>query len=343
MEHDGGIEAEGELILIVTLEKPAPAHIRWFVDKGEHVGEHFPVDSINLLIITGAIFFIALAFAIDNTSWSHKFNAISEKAYGLFPQGGEWRIIASFLGVLFIINSITGVFLASHLVLPSEGLVIFGGITQMVIGLVLVSQISFSVAGFLILLVAVPLAAIYLPITLIVDYLFEFVALGLALIFTGISACYLDQLGCQLMKRDPTRFSRLPVPIMRIGVGLSLIVLAIHNKLISPNLALTFLDEHPLNFMAYLGFTGFTNTHFVFAAGVAEFTLGVLLVAGIATRFVTAAMSTVLLSSMVYFGPAELIGHLPIFGIALLLFIQGSGAYRLASRDATASGQIAKG
>ena len=94
--------------------------------------------------------------------------------------------------------------------------------------------------------------------------------------------------------------------------------------------------------MAYLGFTVFTNTHFVFAAGVAAFTLGVILVAGIATRFVTATMSAFLLSSMVIFGPVELIGYLPIFGIALLLFIQGSGAYGLASRDPTASGQIAK-
>ena len=135
-------------ITLFTLEKPEPAHIRWFVDKGEHVGAHYPADSINLLIIAGAILFIALAFAIDNTSWSHKFAVISEKTYGLFPRGVEWRIIASFLGVLFIINSITGVFLASHLVLPGEGLVIFGGITQMVIGLVLVSQISHQVRVF---------------------------------------------------------------------------------------------------------------------------------------------------------------------------------------------------
>ncbi len=96
-------------------------------------------------------------------------------------------------------------------------------------------------------------------------------------------------------------------------------------------MALTFLDEFNLNFMPYLGFAGFSNLHFVFAAGVAELTIGLMLVSGIATRFVTAVLSIFFLATWVIVGQAELVGHLPLFGLALLLILHGSGSYSPAS------------
>lgn len=181
------------LLTFITLEKPAYAHIRWIVDKGDHAGEHYTMDLTSILVILGAILFVALALAIDRANWPAKIRVIAENVYLLFPVGNEWRIVASLTGILLIINAINGVFLAADLVLPNEGLVILGKTAQIVIGLMLVTQISFSLAGLLILVVAVPLALIALPISLLVAYLFEFAALSLALIFVGISSCYLDQ------------------------------------------------------------------------------------------------------------------------------------------------------
>ena len=334
MRKKGALAGLGlALLSFVALENPAHAHIKWLVETGEHPGEQYPMDLITFLILLGVILFVASAVAIDQAKWSPRFGVIAERAYVLFPEGNEWRIIATLSGILLIINSITGVFLASDLVLPNQGLAILGKAVQMVVGLMLVTQISFSLAGLLILVVALPVAIISLPITLVVDYVFEFGALGLGLIFVGVSSCALDQLGCQIMKTDPRPLARLPLPIMRIGVGLSLAVAAIHNKLIDPNLALTVLDEHHLNFMPDIGLTGFTNLHFAFAAGVNELVIGLLLVFGIATRFVTAVLSAVFLASWVVLGSSELVGHLPLFGIALLLMLRGSGAYRLAPLD----------
>ena len=329
-------------IAFFTLEKPAYAHLRWFVDKGQHPGEHYQMDLTSSLVIFGAISFVVLAFAVDRANLPRKFQVISEKAFDLSSEETGWRIVTFLFGILLVTNASTDWFLAYDLVLPSEELVIVGRIAQAVIGLLLISQLSYSLAGLLILFVVIPLALIYVPITLLIDYLFVFASLGLALIFLGISSCYLDQLACKAMKGDPRHFMHLPLPIIRIGLGLNFIVLAIHNKLIDPNMALTFLDEHNLNFMADLGFTGFTNLHFVFATGVAELSLGLLLVAGIATRFVAAALAVSFLSTLIVLGPIEVVGHLALFAIIFLLIYRGSGAYRLASPDIGSIAQLSR-
>ena len=121
----------------------------------------------------------------------------------------------------------------------------------------------------------------------------------------------------------------LSLPMVRVGTGLTLVVLAIHAKLLNPSLALSFLDAYDLNFMKLLGFTSFTNLHFALAAGVAELTFGLLLISGIATRFVTGVLGLFFLSTTVVFGPMEVLGHLPLFAIVILLILRGSGSFRL--------------
>lgn len=47
---------------------------------------------------------------------------------------------------------------------------------------------------------------------------------------------------------------------------LTLVTLALHNNLGNPGLTMAFLEEYPLSFMMLLGFEGFTDLHFTFAA-----------------------------------------------------------------------------
>ena len=67
------------------------------------------------------------------------------------------------------------------------------------------------------------------------------------------------------------------------------------------------------------------------ATGVAELTIGLILVSGIATRYVTAVLSIFFLATWVIVGQADLVGHLAPFGLALLLILHGSGSYSPAS------------
>jgi len=304
--------------LIIALQT-AGAHETWFIGKGEHAGEHFAMELTNLLVVLGAILLALSAFAIQRTSWFGNIDAFFEKTERLVPSGIRWRIVAILSGVMLIANAATGVFLAPDFVLPSDGLVVLGGVIQTVIGLLLVSQISFSLAGALIVAVAMPLAAICAPGSFLIDYFVEYLALALAFFFVGLSSICPDKLACRWINSDPGDSDHLPLLIIRAGLGLTLIVLSIHHKLANPDIALTFLDKYELNFIPYLGLTGFTNLHFVFAAGVTEVTFGLLLFVGIATRFVAAGLAVFLFTTLIILGPVELVGHLPLIGITLLL------------------------
>ncbi len=312
-------------------EGAAYAHEGWFIEKGEHPGEYFSLDWIMLLVAGGVILFLASAAAIERHGWFCHLRHTCDKARGFLPAGIEWRLVSFLSGAMLIVNSLTGVFLAPNLVLSSPELVVLGGVAQLALGFLLLAQISFLLPAVGILVIALPLAAITLPPAMLVDYLVEFVALGVALVFVGLRFSVLDNLICRRLGYCRSHSSGLPVTVIRIGLGLSLVILALHAKLLSPDLALTFLDKHDFNFLPYLGLTEFTNLHFVFAVGLTEVALGLLLIAGIATRFAAASLVMFMLTTMVILGPGELVGHLPLLGIALLLVYRGPGHFHLAT------------
>jgi hypothetical protein len=234
--------------------------------------------------------------------------------------------------MMLLINAYQGIYLAPNLALPSESLETVGAVAQVAVGILLCAQISFSFSGVLVLIVT-GLTAFVVPFEVLVDYLFEFVALSLSMILIGPSLSRIDRRFFPYIRRDPERFARLALPVIRIGVGLTLVILSLHNKLLNPGLGLAFLDEFHFNFMPLLGFEGFTDLRFVFAAGVGELTIGLLILGGVATRFVTFVLTAFFATTMIVLGPIELIGHAPLIGIAVLLMLTGAGPYRITRTD----------
>ena len=84
--------------------------------------------------------------------------------------------------------------------------------------------------------------------------------------------------------------------------------------------------------MPLLGFEHFSNLHFVFAAGAAETTLGLLLMLNMASRLASSALAGMFAISSVVFGMTEALGHLPILGVTLLLALHGSEQARFRGR-----------
>lgn len=74
--------------------------------------------------------------------------------------------------------------------------------------------------------------------------------------------------------------------IVRIGTGVSLIVLAFTEKLLYPELSLQFLSTHHWNFMQDI-FPLFTDKLFVLSTGFAELIFGLLFIFGYVTRATT--------------------------------------------------------
>lgn len=315
-------------IIFFLMAKPEAAygHERWLVTNGAHGGVGFAPDLIMALVLAGAVFLLVFAFAIERAAQSGRWTLRAQRVARLLPPGAEWRILAGLTGIMFIVNALGGVFLAPNLV-PDKSVLAILTLFQLIVGLLLLSQVAFLLAGLLIL-AALPLAALFFPFGLLIDYVFEFAAVGIALALVGVSSCP-DKLLGRFFKVEPGRNAHLALTSARIGAGLTFLVLALNNKLLDANMALTFLDEYPLNFMALLGFHSFSDAHFVFAAGVMELTIGLLLIAGIATRLMAAAVAGLLFTTLVILGPAELVGHLPIIGLALLFLYRGAGPHRL--------------
>ena len=112
-------------------------------------------------------------------------------------------------------------------------------------------------------------------------------------------------------------------PLMRVGVGINLIILAFSEKILAPSLTHNFLQNHPWNFMQAVGMSDYW---FAFSAGLAEGLFGIFFLLGLVTRVTTVALAGFLVTTLYLLGPTELIGHLPHFSIAIVLLVLGSGS-----------------
>jgi hypothetical protein len=324
------------LLAVFVLPASAEAHVRWFVDKDVVCTQcHFTRDLTSGLVITGALLFAAMAIVVQRAIWTRRLCTRCAGLYDL-PQGTEWRLIAFLAGLMLVANSTMRVFLAPNLELPGPTAAYVGLIAQFVLGMLLLSQFTFSISGVMIVLVSA-ISAFLIPFSTLLNYAFEFIGLGLALIFVGPLLSPVDRKFFSVLGLTPARFAHLPLPIIRIAVGITLAILAIDEKLLHPHLTVYFLQQHHFNFMPLLGFKSFTDVHFTLAAGVAELTFGLLLIGGIATRLVAACLSVFFIATLLALGPIELVGHAPLFGIAFLLISRGAGCYNLVPLPAAAS------
>jgi hypothetical protein len=87
------------------------------------------------------------------------------------------------------------------------------------------------------------------------------------------------------------------VDMVRIGTGVSLIVLACTEKLLYPELGMQFLAAHPWNFMQPL-FPWFSDQLFVLSTGFAEALFGLVFIFGYVTRINTIVIATFFAASV---------------------------------------------
>jgi uncharacterized membrane protein YphA (DoxX/SURF4 family) len=113
--------------------------------------------------------------------------------------------------------------------------------------------------------------------------------------------------------------------ILRISAGITVLVLAFTEKLLSPDLGVAFLQEYPhFNVAQELGFEWFSDRRFVFAAGIVEATAGFALLSGYLTRVTILLLWIPFNLGIAFLPPQELIGHLPILSTMYVLLVRGS-------------------
>lgn len=124
--------------------------------------------------------------------------------------------------------------------------------------------------------------------------------------------------------RHNVRWMRDGMVALRILTGVSLIGVALTEKLWNPALGAAFLNDHAyLNiFQSLPGMAWFTNDTFVLVAGLTEAAIGAMLISGYGTRLVILAMWLPFNLGIPFLPPQELIGHLPILAAMYVLLVQ---------------------
>ncbi|MGH2379222.1 MAG: hypothetical protein ACRDGT_12195 [Candidatus Limnocylindria bacterium] len=292
-------------------------HVKWFTDPAAHPTQYgllltWPV----LLAFATGLMGIALAYWIQHNIPEPALVRLLERFAGSGPLAlglhiGVALLVAATLGLLFV---------PSLQVRPDDPL-----------GAPILTMEA--VAGVSILLgLATRAGAVILALLGIVamqPFTFEAILeqvhiLGIAvfLFLIGRGPLSFDRMrGVRPPVRDP-QVPAAALTLLRVLMGFGIAYTALTEKLLNPSLSQALLDAHPL--LNVLRPVGVPDPAFIWLAGTTELAIGLVIVSGQITRPVMAVGAALFTISLFYFGWLELLGHLPFFGIMLLLLIAPS-------------------
>lgn len=302
------------LLFFCLFSLPTWAHVRWFVNSSEYKDATLPVDVLFASILTFVLGFCIIASIVTRRGLLGPVTSNPVMKDSFF----FWRILTVVMALFFILNVVLGEFIAPNLQL-NTGQEMIGICLQIAVATVMVFSVTIS--GIIILLIAL-VSSILLPFSAAVDYLPELVGIGGALVLIGPYVSPFDKkMFSGVVQQLGGRQSA--VNVLRFMLGLQLLILGLHNKLMLPGLSLTFLDMYPYyNFFQLFGWESFTNHHFVWFVGLSEALLGLMLILGLANRLVVGLLATIFIITTYVAGPKDVMGHLPIFAIAFILLCE---------------------
>ncbi len=295
------------------------AHVKWFVDEFHHPDVDYDDSfrgvflSIWLLI---ALFAVFVCYLIEKhfsfpKEWEYKIRSKKHIIVSIF---------SIILGLFLIIASFDG-FVLSHNIKhigPLHESILF---LQAFLGLMLVIGVYVRLMAFLFIIFG-SLLILQNPISAI-EAIWALGAGIFLLIYGRPKFALTKQKG--LINQAILKNEVYAIPVLRFFTGLNLLILGFSEKLLNPNLGILFLREYHWNFMYNLGLKWYSDYFFVLSAGAVEAILGLLLILGMATRFVASIIAFIFMIPIFILGPFELIGHMPHFAIILLLILFGSG------------------
>lgn len=293
------------------------AHVKWFAEPQQEVPAYKLTDSHVVIAIIASLLIIALGVYLEKRlKVPQKLKKYIEKW-----APGALSIASIGFGLSFIIFSINGFVFAPNLpAIGQMGQVML--LIQALAGLMIFFGFYERVGGFLILVLFILGINQYGSIEML-DTL-EMVGFALYAMIIGRPKWKIRD--TQIFKHFTHHLHEYGLPILRVGTGLNLMVLGFTEKILAPSLTDNFLVNYHWNFMPALGFEYFTNYWFAFSAGVVEVLFGLFFIFGFITRTTTVVLAVFLVTTLVLLGPLELIGHLPHFSIAIVLFVLGSGS-----------------
>lgn len=302
-------------IFFLLLPFWADAHTRWFAE-GEipRVTTNEPTEIYLILCFStvAVIIFVGLFLEKKKKFLLSQIGEISSHSFN--RAAATFTMIA---GSFFVIAG-THEYLFSPNLTVEMGVPISLIVGQLLIGLMFLLGIYARIAS--VLLAFLWCAAI--PFVGLEPLIEDIWVLSIIFFIMIMGNDYFSLISVKSLKEITYRYRSYALPILRIGTGITLIVLGFTEKILRPELGLNFLAQHDWNFLASFGVSDYL---FVLMAGATESMLGLLLLLGILTRL-TAFITAIIFSIPLFIlGPIELTGHLPHFAAIIMLIIFGAG------------------
>ena len=326
-----GVSLASFAAVMALSAKPAWAHEKWFQDpSGFPLRWDLFFRPLPLVLTFGVLIAVVAAILLWRRRGEHSFvpgpeafGATDERRaviYALVP-----LILGIHIAIPLLFNGVQGRLFTPDNELPGV-FANFLGFAETMIALALFYGAFTRVA-------AAALALLWvagIPLMGLEPMLENSLYLGFAAFFflAGRGPVSIDRL---LFPRaePPARTAEYAVTALRVGLGVSFIVVAFTEKLANIPLAEAFLREYPLNFTSALG-VPLSDEVFILFAGSVELMLGIFLLTGIFTREIVLLALVPTNLTLTVFNWAELIGHLPIYGILAVLLIWEPGKRNLA-------------
>jgi hypothetical protein len=301
------------LVAGVAAATPAAAHEAWFVEHPDS----YPLDPSALLsplTVAGALaaVVVAVLWRVAADRLPRPEPAALRPLERLIP----WvpRLLAVHLGVSLLALSLTGAVLDPSVQAPAGAAGAAVLLPQVVVGALLVVGVAVRPAALAVVAAGPVLVLLHGPRSLLLCAVLVGIALFLAVVPPQRSRGGAADLCPSCL--GPA------VLLLRVGAAVSLLSLAVVEKLANPAMGLAMLEQQPvLNLLAPVGVSA---EQFVVLAGCVELLFGLLVLSGAAPQVVGLVAAVPFTASLALFGGTELIGHLPVYGVLLAFVVLGS-------------------
>lgn len=295
---------------------PILAHETWFVHDDVGADWGFVTQTATLAMLAVAVVLTVLARVIAKNWWSGidvpKIAALSD----WMPFVMRIHLGVSLIGLLSL-----GFYLSPtmHLAWDVPGVLL--GAIMVVVAVLVFAGWHTRIAAWL-LIAAGPIGVLEYGV-LDIAQRFDLFGVAAFLVFTGSGRWSADDEAGRAPLLTPERIARAAW-VLRIAVGCTLILVALNEKLVQPDLALKFLEEHPhFNVFAEAGLN-VSDLQFTRIAGAVEVFFGLMVISAALPQVGVIAIGIPFNLTLFFFGSVELLGHLPIYGTLVVLLVWGS-------------------
>ena len=295
----------------------ASAHVKWFITNEAFLVHNLHRGPVYGLFAAPVLAWLALAAGILIAG--HYLNALLPEptrlsAFALKNEKNILLVFQALIGLFLVYIGLTRNIILEPALVAASPVTRLLQVVEIGTGLLLLTNTA-PYAG------AVLLLALYLAGAMLDGWVFlleNFILVGAAA-YIYVGNC--PGVVCGILKPHALRF-------LRISAGISLVGLAFTDKLLYPELAYSFLNEHHWNFMQLMGLTGFTDQFFILCAGVTELIFGLVFILGYVTRLNALVMTSFFAASVVAMGIGSgrwEVEDLPVYAVALILVLYGAG------------------